>query len=295
MKRKKLRFTWGKISPLLLVGCAVSLAIAALYCFRLTHLVPISPGEQYTIQTLSQPANLLDNPLLLPYKLLAAILLQLPGDPVRMVRFAAVALSLLTIGLFFILARRWYGQLNGLAATVLFAASGWLLHSGRYGAGYIALTLMVVGLLNVTVWVNSTEKSERAVLLFAAASSLALFVPGGLWFVLVATFICREALAEHLKEAGSKYLAAGAGFFALTAILLGLAFVRDASLMQQWLGIPMDMPSIMTAARQTVLSVSGFVVRGPVLPELWLAHTPLLDVAASTLIVLGLLFHAPIY
>lgn len=291
IRRKKFQFDWGKISPLVLIGGALAIAIVGLYCFRLTHLVPVAPGEQTTIQTLSQPANLLDNPLLLPYKLLATILLQLPGDPTRMVRLAAVVLSLTAIGLFYILARRWYGQLNGLAATVLFAASGWLLHSGRYGAGYVTLTLMVIGLLNLAVWVNSTENSNRAVLIFAAGSSLALFVPGGLWFILVATFICRESLAEHLKETGGRYLAASAAFFAITGAILGLAFARDVSLLQQWLGMPIDMPSVITAAKQATLSISGFTIRGPVLPEIWLAHTPLLDVAASTLIVLGLLFY----
>jgi hypothetical protein len=291
MKRKKLRFSLGNYSPLIVVAVVFVAAAALLYGYKLTQLMPAAPGEQYTIQALGSPANLLDNPLLLPYKLTAAILLQLPGDPTRLVRLASVVLSLANIGLFFILARRWYGQLNSLAVTTLFASSGWLLQTGRYGAGYSALILMILGLLNITVWVNSTERSNRAVLLFAAVASLALCVPGGLWFILAASFVCRQALAEHLRETAGKYLALSASFLVAAMALLGLAFARDVSLLQQWLGVPMNMPDLITIGKQAVLSVSGFAVRGPVLPEVWLAHTPLLDVAAIAMVVLGLLFY----
>lgn len=291
MKQKKLRFSWGKLSPIIAIASIFSVALLVLYGYRLAQLMPTAPGEQLTIQTLSHPSNLIDNPLLLPYKLLATLLLLLPGDSTLLVRLASVILSVINVGLFFILARRWYGQLNGLAVTTLFAASGWLLQTGRYGAGYSALVLMVLGLLNITVWVNSTERSNRAALLFAAVASLSLCIPGGLWFVLAATFICRQALAEHLRETAGTLLALSTAFLVGTAALLGLAFFRDMSLLQQWLGLPMDMPSLLTAGKQAILSVSGFVMRGPVLPEVWLAHTPLLDVAAVAFVVLGLLFY----
>jgi len=291
MKRKQFRFKWVAQSPLIVIAAAFVVAIVLLYCYRLTHFVPASAGEQYTIQTLSQPSSLLDNPLLLPYKLLATILLQLPGDPVRLVRLASVIISLGCIGLFFTLTRRWYGLLNGLAVTTLFASSGWLLQTGRYGAGFTALTLLVLGLLNVTVWVNSTEKSNLAVAIFALVASLSLLAPGGLWFVLVAAYICRRTLAEHLRKSTRTYLGIAALCFTVVVIILSLALARDPSLIQQWLGLPAGMPNLTVLAKQLALSVTGFIVRGPVAPEYWLGRTPLLDVAATALVALGILFY----
>lgn len=291
MKRKQFRFKWVSRSPVIAIAAVFVVALVALYCYRLTHLVPAAGGEQYTIQSLSQPSNLFDNPLLLPYKLLVTTLLQLPGDPTRWVRLASVLVSLSCIGLFFILAKRWYGQLNGLAVTTLFATSGWLLQTGRYGAGFTTLTLLVLGLLNLTVWVNSTEKSNLAIAIFALVSSLSLLVPGGLWFALIAAFICRHALAEHLHSTKRPYLAIAAGCFTVVVIILSLAFTKDTSLIRQWLGIPAALPGLEVLAKQAALSVSGFIIRGPASPEIWLSHTPLLDVAATALVALGVLFY----
>src|SRR5690348_11683956 len=95
MKRKQFRFKLPLVSrsPVIAVAAAFAVAVIGLYGYKLTHLVPAAGGEQYTIQSLSQPSQLFDNPLLLPYKLLATILLQLPGNPIRLVRLASVLVT----------------------------------------------------------------------------------------------------------------------------------------------------------------------------------------------------------
>jgi hypothetical protein len=293
MKRKqfRLKLKWDNRSPLIATAIGFIVAFVGLYCYQLTHLMPASASEQQTIQSLEQVSDIINNPLVLPFKLLAGFLLQLPGDSLRSVRLASVIISLVTVGLFYMLARRWYGQLNGLASTILFASSGWLLTTGRFGAGYTTLTLLILGVLNITVWVNSTENSNRAIALFSLVCSVALLVPGGLWFVLAAFFICRQAIAEHLRETKRSYLAIGAGCFVFVAAILSIALARDPSLVRQWLGLPAEVPGLMTILKQFMLSITGFIVRGPVSPELWLAHTPLLDVAATALVALGVLFY----
>lgn len=260
--------------------------------FRLGGLVNVSQGELHTIQTLSQASNLVQNPLLLPYKLLTVLALQLPGDQAILVRTPAVIVSLCSIGLFFILAQRWYGRLNGLAITTLFATTGWMLQTGRYGAGFGTLTLLVLGLLNLVVWTNTTEKSNRAILVFAASSGLALFIPGGLWFVLAAVVICREALMEHLGNSSATHKAIGGSILGFALIVLAMVFLRDLSVLRQWLGLPAELPSLVILLKQAALSISGLVVRGPVLTEVWLAHTPLLDTAATALLGLGVVFYS---
>jgi len=291
MNRKKFRLRWGSRSPFIALGIISAIILVGLYCFRLDGLASQAPGEVATIQSLSGLSSIIDNPLLLPYKLMASLFLGLPGNDTVAVRLASVTISLITIGLFYVLAQRWYGRLNGMAITVLFATTGWMLHTGRYGAGYIALTLLVLGILNLTVWANNTDKSKLVLPLYATGIGLGLFIPGGLWFILVSLYICRKALIKHLRTASGKYFALGALILAIAVGLLVQAFARDMSLVQQWIGLPANMPGPTDLAKQAALSVSGLVLRGPVLPQVWLAHTPLLDVAASTLLVLGVVFY----
>jgi hypothetical protein len=278
-------------TPTLLAGGCLLLLGLVMYLFRLQPLIGAGGGEAQTIATLSTLHGLAGNPLLLPYKLAAFVLLRLPFDNLLMVRAAAAGLALLAVGLFFVLAKRWYGLVGGFLGGLLFTISGWLLHTGRYGAGYIALVVMVLGLLSLTVWINSTNRSGLALATMAAGYGLALYVPGGLWFVLASAVVCRRGIAEHLSRSRlGAYLAAG--FLALlSAGGLALALARDSSLWHQWLAIPPVWPDMATLGKQAALSLSAFVLRGPGTPETWLAHTPILDVASSCLLLLGVLFY----
>jgi hypothetical protein len=229
---------------------------------------------------------------LLPYKLLASTLLQLPGSDIRIIRLAAALIGLANTGLFFMLAKRWYGLVNGLTLTLLYAVNGWTLQTSRFGAGYSCLALAVLGLMNIVVWVNNTERSGPALIGFSAAAVVSLYIPGGLWLLAIAAFVCRNALREHLRAASSRNrIIAGAtvglGLLSIIAVL-----VQNSGLWRQWLGLPAAWPSITELGKQAALGISGLVARGPYLPENWLAHTPILDVAATALFVLGLLFYS---
>lgn len=292
MKRKQFRFNWSAWSPQVAVALVFGVLAVSIYCFRLGGFIGPAGGEMQTIDSLNSFARLADNPLLLPYKVLATLFLLAPGESTLMIRIAAVMVSLCNIGLFFILARRWYGLLNGLAATTLFTTSGWLLQTGRYGAGYGALTLMVLGLLNLTVWTNSTEKSGRALIVFSLACGLALFVPGGIWFIAAAAFICRESLLEHFREATTTARAISGATLIAALLVLAAAFANNLPLLKQWAGLPAVFPELIILGKQAVLSVSGLVLRGPFLPDVWLAHTPLLDVGATALLILGIMFYS---
>lgn len=294
MKRKQRRFQlpWSVPLSYVAVGGLLVAALVILYVYKIGRFIGPSAGELQTVSQLQSFSGLADNPLLLPYKLLASLFLLLPGDPVRLVRLSAAILALCNAGLFFILARRWYGNLVGVTSTVLFAVSGWIVHTGRYGAGYVALTLVVLALMNVVVWVNTTERSIIALALFGFVAATALYIPGGIYFVIVAGLLSYRALLDHREEIGTantvKALLPSLAPLALLAFIL----IQSPELWRQLMAIPAVFPHFVDIAKQAALSVSGLLVRGPFIPEIWLAHTPLLDVAASAFFILGIMFYS---
>jgi hypothetical protein len=292
MKRIQLPISIGASWLAILLGVVAAAVLSSLYLFSLGGLMPAGSGELYTAQSLAQLSALADNPLLLPYKLLAAGLLQLSGNDLLMVRLAAVAIALASAGLFFLLARRWYGTLNASAATVLFATSSWLLHTGRFGASFGVLILAVLALLNLAAWTNNAEPSGKVPVVYAVVGGLVLFVPGGIWFLAATLALTYRALGKHIREASSTHIIVAGSIVAVLLAGLGLALARDPSLLRQWLGLPAAFPGLIDLGKQAVLSISGFILRGPATPEVWLAHTPVLDAASTVLLLLGVLFYS---
>jgi hypothetical protein len=301
MKRKKFAFdglskqlrinSLGIWKPSFIISIVAAIIAGSFYAFRLGTVIGAGSGELQTIQQLSSLHGIIDNPLVLPYKLIAFLMLQLPGNPVIQVRLAAVLVALLSVSLFLLLAKRWYGAISGLATTTLFATSGWLLHTGRYGAGYISLVFVVISLMNVVVWLNNTDKSGRALLIFGAVAGLALYVPAGIWFVIATIVLCRQALIKHYRQASPHQVFVGSVIALVLVSGLIAALLRDTSLIRQWLGLPAAFPNLIDLAKQAALSVSGFVLRGPSSSEVWLAHTPILDAASSVLLLIGVIFY----
>jgi hypothetical protein len=286
--RTKLAFR----SPTLLITILVVLGVLGLYLYRLNGLIPAGSGELHTIQTAASLGGLISNPLLLPFKFLAFIMLQLPIDNLLAVRLAAVSITCLNGILFFILAERWCGLLNGSLATLLFVTSGGILQPGRYGAGLGSLVLVTLLFLNLVVWTNQTERHDQVLAGYALSCVIALFIPGGIWLILVASWLSRKALVGHLRGASARATVIASLIGAVGVVLLGTFLLRNSELLRQWLGLPSNWPDTVIIFKQALSSVTAFVLRGPYMPEIWLAHTPILDVASTVLLAIGLLFYS---
>lgn len=292
---KRLLFSRGTTIrwPMVLAGGLAAAVTVSLYVSRLSSLIGPSAVERLTIETLASLGAIANNPMLLAYKLPASLLMQLSNDPLLAGRLAAVGLAMVSGLLFYMLVRRWHGQLIGAMTSVLFLASSWMLHTGRYAAGYGVFIVTILTLLNAVVWTaNSKDRPPgKTLLVYAIISSLALFTPGGLWFALAAAIISRLQLRKLMQAVSTTYRIAAIAIPAAAIALLTTACVRNTEIIRQSLGLPSQFPDIITLGKQAVFSVSGLLVRGPATTEVWLSHTPILDIAASGLLLLGLIFY----
>lgn len=236
-----------------------------------------------------------NDPLNAPYKLLYFALAHVRPHSIFFARLSSVVVALVTVGLFFAILYRWHGRRTALLGTALFATSGWLLHVGRLGTGQSAWLIVPLALILLGSWLHATIRHERALILGALVLGCLLLVPGGVWFVVAFVVLLGDKLKGHWAEAAS-----GARAFALLILLafialMSLALFRDSSLVRAWLGLPAHIPDVLVIVRQWLASVVYLFVRGPQTPELWLAHTPILDIFTSVVCLLGSYFYLTHY
>lgn len=272
----------------LLLGGIIAL-IFGLYGYRLGSFIDLSPIETATAAANRPFSAIADNPINLPYKLANTILPHAPvGSAATHARAASALLAIGCICLFYTIIRRWYGSVPAIFATLLFAPAGWILQSGRFGGGLIMLSFMVLALLVAYSWLGKDSKPSGWPLVgFGLIAGAALLVPGGLWFVLATTIVVRRQLLIHIKAARWWQTIIATLAIGLAIALVGLTSWRQPQLAWAWLGIPAALPGVVELAKQAAGSLTYLVARGPFIPQVWLAHTPLLDAATTALLIFG--------
>lgn len=276
------------------IAAAIGLVFAGgLLLFRLGSLpVHLSASEFQTYQDNLQVHQIINNPLNAPYKVVDFVALRVHQHSVAAARLTSVGFALLAVALFFAIMLRWHGKRSAWLATTLFATSGWLLHVGRLGAADILWVVLPLALILLGSWVNATEHHGSALLITALVFGVALFVPAAIWFVAAYIFLLGKALAGHLSDAKGWQLASAILIFLLFAGTLAFSLYHSPELVRPWLGLPHTMPSMVGALKSWADSVLYLFARGPYAPELWLAHTPVLDVFTTAICLLGAYFYA---
>lgn len=279
---------WPQILPI----AAAMLLAAGFYFYKLGRFVGHSPTEVQTAASNISLRLIADNPLNLPYKALDYVFLHLPaGSLEARSRMAAGVIALACGVLFYLLARRWHGTRNAVLGTLIFVLSSWMLQTGRFGAGLVMFSFLVLGIIALSAWISTAEVRGRNLIAYTAGCAVALLVPAGIWFVAAASLILRPVLQEQFADAGQKARLASAAVLVLSLGTVAFAIVRDTALLFTWLGVPQQLPYIFVIAKQAAGSLSYLVARGPLMPEVWLAHTPVLDAAVTALLVLGIVFY----
>lgn len=291
--RRRLRRFGGLIALLVLA--------AGLLGWRLGSFTPLSPIENRAVANNSNIRHIGGAPLNLPYKLVSFVSFKLPlpssqtGSGLR-VRLPSALFGLAAVALFFAIIRRWHGWRNASMMTGLFVTSGWLLHAGRFGSGVIAITTVILGLIAATTWLNAADEDRdkgKLLVIFSLACAVAMFIPAGLLFVAATCLIFRSDIIAHFATADrpKKILAIAIPAAALLGVIAAITHHPEQA--GQWFGIPIHhMPNGELLLRYGFGSLGYLFARGPFMPELWLAHTPVLDVATAALTLLGAFFYA---
>ena len=269
------------------------LLTAALLLIRLGSMpAHFSANELATYQNNLHFHNIAHNPLNAPYNLVEYALLFIPGHTIAMARLASVGFALIAALLFFMIMLRWHGKRTAWMASVLFATSGWLLHVGRLGTPAVLWLLIPLILILFGSWLARTERHGTAIMVVGALLGLMLFVPAAVWFVIAFTLLLSKDILRHFRQAAKWQGMAAIAFVVVFAAAIAVSLVRSPDLVRQWLGVPQVLPSYMSMLKVWVSSLFAYpFFRGPYSSELWLGHTPILDVFTTVMFLLGAYFY----
>lgn len=288
--RRYTRAHWRMIL-LVLTGAVI---VSILMLFRLGSITGgLSDSETKQAVFASSWRNIAENPLNLPLTAVQWLILTvIPHHGNTVTRAASPVLGVLALVAFAYVLRRWYGVRSAIYGTVIFGLSSWFLHVSRFAGVDVLYLWAVPTLLALFIAWDRHHQHKRATLLAAAGLSLLLYVPGMQWFVL-AGLLLQPHVLRHSWRSTRTWVWRSALLLvpALIVTPLVLAFVRDSSLVQTWLGLPSHFGSPSEFIRNALHSVSFFVYKGPATPELWLARTPILSFFGVVMALLGVLFY----
>ncbi|HSX53432.1 MAG TPA: hypothetical protein VLF90_03645 [Patescibacteria group bacterium] len=285
---KRLHVLFIRVSSPLVWGLAALAGIGFILFYRLGSLVP--GWSQAELSFLNQSRTfkgILNNPLNAPYKLaqLALILLHHEG-PIAM-RSLSALIGLTSIALFYYVIRKWHTTRVALMSVVLLATSSWFLGYARVALPAILYTFLIAALAYGT-WLRSTKKSALALFVGAALAVFLIYIPGLVWFVLVAGVWQRKAIFAHYKDRSVLgFLAIIMGCVLLLPLIYGL--VMHPQLTRSFAGLPLlHWPSVLTVCKNILYVPYHLAVHSGLNPVFGLSNLPLLDIFTLAMAVLGI-------
>lgn len=255
----------------------------------------ISPSEFNFQQHYASLSAIAHNPVHLPLLLIHWLVGLWAPLNAFWLRVPSVIVAGLTLAAMAYILRRWYGVRTALLGYVLFACTAWLLHVGRLATADVMYLLALPMLYLAHLVLHNYTESRAAAYLWLALQITLLYVPGGLWFVLLNAILQRSEILEAIKNFRSllgKACVVLAGLVLLAPLVVGLVIGSGKTLGLTLLGLPTVLPTISQVGHHAIDAVLFIAVRGTAPNDLWLNHLPILDAFAVIALITGAYFYA---
>jgi hypothetical protein len=285
---KKLR-TWLANNWRGLLLWSVTIIGAILLCFNNLESMTsglLSRQEVEAVQAASSGKTIMADPLFLPHKALQWAVIHFAGGSVYLLRAVSALFGVGLVILFYFLVRHWFSPLIGWLTSVMMITAVLFLQYSRLAVPDILLPLALLGLLASAWWVYKSKRPKIALPVSALIVCSALYVPGMIWFTLLAFVAQRRHIATIIKRLSVPSLLA----FIVAGIALmaplGRAIYLNPSLLYDVLAIPVRFdPQVLI--RDFIFVPSSLILQTPENPVFNLGRLPYLDIVTIALCILG--------
>lgn len=293
MKRLRVRIELGWGWQVISTIAAVCGIIALLLFNRLFSLLPgYSQTEVLSAAASKDLATIFDNPINAPYKLVSFGYAQVTSDPLLATRLAAATFGVATLILFYVGMRNWYRRRVAFLATILFACSGWFLHTARLGSADILFPCSILLLTVCGYWIATASRSKLSYIAAVVALGLCAYVPGLIWLLALALVVRRKDLILLSLRLSMWYRVGLAAALLLFVIIpLALAIIRNPHTGLELLGLPSQVPNIIDVLKNIAQVPLDMFIRSQGNPEMHLGRLPLLDVFTGLMCLLGIYYY----
>lgn len=269
---------WGIVLTIT-AGCLLGYAL-------FSHMPFLKTEDPHTFgaATLSEIKN---NILLGPLKVLQFGILK-AGDNDVYLRIASAATALVSAILMYLMLRKWHPPRISFLASLMFATSSLFLHLGRLANTEVLYLTLWPALLLSCMWFlskNNTKKLPVVAFLLAAC----LYVPGTWLFLLGGLIFFRKYTWRTLSRLSLRIKLLCASLFLLTLVPLGYSFWHGQRQAVEWLGFDLDQKLSLAAIAGNFIDIPKQLFwSGLDEPSKWLVGTPILDIFAVAMLILGI-------
>lgn len=275
--------------PIIFAAIALCLCVFV-YSFRLGSLTNGYSGAEITaVSATASGRQLLQNPINLPHKVGQYILWKTNHTSTTAMRSVSVILAVVSIALFYYIVSRWHTARIASLTTLVFAASSWMLHVGRSATPDILHILLPLALIATGIFIRESPREKLALHIGAFVAAVSLYIPFGFVYVIpVLLWRSRSFFTNKDTSTWVYQLTSILLFFVVSAPLLYI-LVRTPDLVSNLLLIPNSSTNLGTIW-QTAASAAVSLVAGAIdlTPDIWLNQIPILDVASTVLLLLGI-------
>lgn len=272
---------------MLLIVMACVLVLLAVYGFRLNGLTGgLSPIEKSYVASTSFIRDVLSQSVFLPHKFLSFIAANL-SDKNQFARVPSVLFAVISIICFYALMARWYTRRIALMTTLLFITSSWTLTIGRQALPTISY-LGWLPILALLYWTVSEGKHKLAVLFWAFTISLAFYVPGLLWFVVVLATSQRKRLQSLIISTPGWQIAIAGVLSLILLVPFFYSMVQSPLSALASLGLPTTMEQITSAPYRLLQIFIQVFIYSSANAVFHLGHLSYLDITSGILFLLGI-------
>lgn len=275
-------FFWRRQS--IYAGLLIALLVGVVW--QLSIIPPRAAIQEVEYaNSVSSISQIIENPISLPHKALSYVGLA-SSDSIRIIRSISIIIFGVSAVALYRILKRWHSDRIALFATAMYATNATVLTIGRLGTPLVMLFCwsFVVALV---LWLLHGKSRHTAPVTLLILSTLLLYIPGGIYFLLLfaATYINKIRAALKLVRRKSFYVAIGVSLILLAPLVVAVA--RNTEILRQWLLLPdtINLSSILT----NILDVpSAFIYRAPPEALFTIGRLPILDVASGGLFLIGL-------
>jgi 4-amino-4-deoxy-L-arabinose transferase-like glycosyltransferase len=284
---KKLRVLAARYSLPTLWSAVAAFSMVVVLGFRLGYLVAgYSASEVAAVRGILTYQAILENPLYLPHKVGQFLVHFVSTSPLYM-RSVSVVFGLASVFLFYKLVSKWNTQRVAILSTVLFALSSWFLHITRMATPEVILLGTLLFMLTGN-WLRITRRRSLALLVLLATVSLAIYIPGMIWFLIACAIWQRKRILKELQHISWPIITLGILGSLVALAPLIYALVKDIDLYRPLLGLPAQWPTPLEFLKNLANVPMAVMFRGSENPESWLGKLPILDLFSLAMFLLGL-------
>lgn len=202
------------------------------------------------------------------------------------IRSVGAVFGFISVIIFFYIIWRWWGNLIAVLSALTLTTSFWFLQTSRNSGQIVLYILAGLILILLGFVVRNKKVHETKTLLSALLAIILLYIPGMIWFVLVACILQRKFIKDEFKKLPVQVKI----IIPIVALILISPLVyacyNNLSELKTLIGLPLHFSFrifLHNLGRWPLI----IFVRNPSLSSFSLGHLPLLSIFTSVMFILG--------